>query len=612
MKAFLFYLLCLPLLLPAQSLTYERALSDGITRYEALDYEDAIKKFEAAKLLAKSTAKKTEISDWLDKAKDARLNALKYQLAVADSLRRVTDSALAVANLVLDQMYFYKGKFGLTLKSIRPEGYNPIYRYGFIDRNGNEVIPFEFEEATPFSTRDGFARVRIDGQKCLLDTAGKTYILAEGVEDLKAETEALDLHGTLPDRLPDNLGDFQNLKVILAYWDDPRVEEQLILYDHRQLIKSLPPSIGQLRKLHTLDLSNNQLISLPPEFVALENLKLLNLDGSHLSGLPEGFGQLQHLSYLNLRGSTFQTFPLEILQLTQLRSLFMGGLTRPNGNLFFAQEGSLVIPPAIGNLRNLQILDLYNTGISQLPVEIRHLTQLHTLNLGGNNLKQLPFEIGELKRLASLNLEQNRLTSLPTSVSALTSLSRLDLSWNDIQVLPAELHFSPAISNLNLRGNTRLDYPSLFQTLIHWPGKLRLTSSSYEWFFIEVYRGTGLLVSADAPMVKLPDMIAEMKNVEILEIKGYEIAHIPPLISELTQLRHLILHYNQLITLPEEIGQLTLLQRLDLSGNHLATLPKEIGQLSQLQELFLDSNPISPEEIQKIKALLPNCTIYHD
>ncbi|MFK7922813.1 MAG: WG repeat-containing protein, partial [Bacteroidia bacterium] len=113
-----------------------------------------------------------------DKQKRSAQQAQKTaQAAQQESLqeKQRADSSLSVANRVLDQMYFYEEKFGLTLKNIAQERETPKYRYGYIDRQGKEVIAFEYEEATPFSHMDGFARVQIDKQKYLLDTAGVIY-----------------------------------------------------------------------------------------------------------------------------------------------------------------------------------------------------------------------------------------------------------------------------------------------------------------------------------------------------------------------------------------------------------------------------------------------------
>jgi len=45
------------------------------------------------------------------------------------------------------------------------------YKYGYIDINGNEVIPCQYETATPF--KDGYAIVTVGSRKLFIDTAGQ-------------------------------------------------------------------------------------------------------------------------------------------------------------------------------------------------------------------------------------------------------------------------------------------------------------------------------------------------------------------------------------------------------------------------------------------------------
>jgi Leucine-rich repeat (LRR) protein len=50
--------------------------------------------------------------------------------------------------------------------------------------------------------------------------------------------------------------------------------------------------------------------------------------------------------------------------------------------------------------------------------------------------------------------------------------------------------------------------------------------------------------------------------------------------------------------------------KLDLSRNQLKTLPEEMAEMKNLQYLYLGENPISDEEEENIKELLPECHIY--
>ncbi|WP_025177421.1 leucine-rich repeat domain-containing protein, partial [Leptospira interrogans] len=58
-----------------------------------------------------------------------------------------------------------------------------------------------------------------------------------------------------------------------------------------------------------------------------------------------------------------------------------------------------------------------------------------------------------------------------------------------------------------------------------------------------------------------------------------------------------------------EIGRLQSLTELHLQHNQIATLPDEIIQLQNLRKLTLYENPIPPQELDKIRKLLPNCEI---
>ncbi len=63
------------------------------------------------------------------------------------------------------------------------------------------------------------------------------------------------------------------------------------------------------------------------------------------------------------------------------------------------------------------------------------------------------------------------------------------------------------------------------------------------------------------------------------------------------------------IKLTKYIGLFTGLHLLYLNKNQLRSLPKEIGNLTNLEWLDLDNNPISENEKNRIKTLLPNTNI---
>ncbi len=161
--------------------------------------------------------------------------------------------------------------------------------------------------------------------------------------------------------------------------------ERLILW-RNQLAGSIPPEIGNLTSLTSLELGRNALSgSIPPELGNLTSLTSLSLGGNRLVG----------------------SIPPEIGNLTGLTSLNLGD----NG-----LGGS--IPPEIGNLTNLASLYLSrNRLMGLIPPEIGNLTSLTSLGLEGNALSgSIPPELGRLLRLRYLWLAWNDLTgAIPRS-----------------------------------------------------------------------------------------------------------------------------------------------------------------------------------------------------
>ena len=290
--------------------SYERAITAKKDQINAL-IKKAFQQIEAEKRSAQQAQKEAERAREqaeIEKAKaiEAEQEAQTQKERAERALLRVetekirADSSLALANQVLDQMYFYNDKFGLTFKKVDSvaQFFEDNYRYGYIDRNGKTVIPFEFEEASAFSSFDGFARVSKGQKKYLLDTAGELYLVAESLEELGPETEALDLHKVPLKSLPNNIGDFTRLKV-------------LILPNAFQIpgLKSLPKSIGKLTQLKYLNLVGNSLTDLPKSFGQLQDLQRLALQHNAFTEVPPALGELKSLSLVDLRHNQITELP---------------------------------------------------------------------------------------------------------------------------------------------------------------------------------------------------------------------------------------------------------------------------------------------------------------
>ena len=114
------------------------------------------------------------------------------------------------------------------------------------------------------------------------------------------------------------------------------------------------------------------------------------------------------------------------------------------------------IPPDIGRLTMLELLELNNNSllVGPIPPELGNLTMLLLLN--GNNLSgPIPPELGNLTMLTVLTLDNNNLSGpIPPELGNLTTLSVLDLDNNNLSgAIPPELGDMRGLGRLGLQAN---------------------------------------------------------------------------------------------------------------------------------------------------------------
>jgi hypothetical protein len=108
------------------------------------------------------------------------------------------------------------------------------------------------------------------------------------------------------------------------------------------------------------------------------------------------------------------------------------------------------LPGSIGDLRNLEILYLYENQLTSLPERIGNLKNLQTLYLENNQLTRLPERIGDLTDLEILHLGDNpRLSGpLPETFRALLSLNRFSF-WDTNLCVPDTDAFEEWLGNID-------------------------------------------------------------------------------------------------------------------------------------------------------------------
>ena len=250
---------------------------------------------------------------------------------------------------------------------------------------------------------------------------------------------------------------------LLAVIEKAKQSGQKSLYLSHQWIEELPPEVGQLTNLTSLDLYNNRLTTLLESIGQLTNLAFLNLTSNRLTMLPEAIGQLTNLTSFNLRNNQLTALPEAIAQLTNLTFLKL------NNNQL------TTLPEAIAQLTNLTSLDLSNNQLTTLPEAIVQLTNLTSLDLSNNQLTTLPEAIVQLINLTSLDLSNNQLTTLPEAIGKLSKLEILELGYNQLELLPESIG---EIQHLRELKATKNKLTSLPTSLINLARLSLLTISS--------------------------------------------------------------------------------------------------------------------------------------
>ncbi|MFX0091261.1 MAG: COR domain-containing protein [Candidatus Hodarchaeota archaeon] len=203
-------------------------------------------------------------------------------------------------------------------------------------------------------------------------------------------------------------------------------------------VKTIPDSIGKLKKLKWLILSNTALTTLPDAVSQLTNLKYLNLSRSKLTTLPDSVGQLTNLRKLYLAGTKLTTLPDSVGQLTNLEELSL------------AETRLKTLPDSLGQLTQLRVLFLSRTELTTLPDFLGQLTNLTRLYLSEMELTTLPDSLKQLIQLERLDLERTELTMLPNWLGQLVNLERLDLSGVELTALPESLSQLEKLEELKL------------------------------------------------------------------------------------------------------------------------------------------------------------------
>nr|XP_054771697.1 DISP complex protein LRCH3-like [Lytechinus pictus] len=131
------------------------------------------------------------------------------------------------------------------------------------------------------------------------------------------------------------------------------------------------------------------------------------------------------LSYLNLSRNQLSVLPMQICD------LFLEVLILSNNKL-------VSLPPEIGKLRTLMLLDASCNELDNLPNEIGEMSGLKELNIRRNHLVTLPDEISKLK-LVKLDISCNKIQTIPPCFRSMKTLDTFEVDHNPLTNPPAQV-----------------------------------------------------------------------------------------------------------------------------------------------------------------------------
>ena len=116
---------------------------------------------------------------------------------------------------------------------------------------------------------------------------------------------------------------------------------------------------------------------------------------------------------------------------------------------------------------------------------------------------------------------------------------------------------------------------------------------------------TAIALKLNGQAVDELDRIAELTELEVLQLRNCGLKEIPAGIEKLQKLKLLILSDNHIASLPDRIAELSSLEYLYLENNEVTEIPEALSKLPNLKALYLKGNRIAavPDSLRRIGSL---------
>jgi Leucine-rich repeat (LRR) protein len=426
----------------------------------------------------------------------------------------------------------------------------------------------------------------------------------------------------------------------------------------------IPESIGNLRNLTRLDLSNCQLNGSIPPFAQWSMIQSIDLSGNNLIGtLPsDGYHALRNLTSIDLSNNSISgLIPASLFSHPSLESLDLSQNNFTRNLILYPNISSSLasihlsnnklqgpIPKLLSELVGTYFLDLSSNNFTTVDLSfIKNYKELDYLSLSYNklsvveedsnhsypdpfirelrlascNLSYVPKFLMHQRRIYDLDLSNNNIGGhVPDWIWGIGQSLKLNLSHNLFTSIDTNLSNS-SIFDLDLNSNMiegPIPLPPLGVYLLDYSNNY-FNASITPKFWSGINSVVSLSLSHNNLIGEISNLICNATYVGVLDLSFNNFTGlIPPcLLGHNTSLEILNLRGNNLHgSLPQDISDKCALQIMDLNNNKLeGKMPMSLVNCHMLQVLDLGNNLIVdtyPEwlgvlPLLKVLVLKSNC-----
>ncbi|XP_030517334.2 LOW QUALITY PROTEIN: receptor like protein 21-like [Rhodamnia argentea] len=387
----------------------------------------------------------------------------------------------------------------------------------------------------------------------------------------------------------------------------------------------IPSSMGNMKLLFSLDLSNNGFTGEIPETLAKDCTSLISvvLSGNNLQGqmLPR-YSNLRKLNFLFLDSNNFTgDISLGILNSSSLLVLdvrnnslsgtipnWIGDIPRLRGLLISSNSLGGPLPLSLCNLNYLVHLDLSGSNIGPNIPPCANVTVMRFLHLTNNSLTgHFPEFLSRASSTVTLDLRHNALSGkVPSWIGSLRNLKVLLLQGNNFEgSIPLDLCLLKNMSILDLsKNNLSGQIPSCLKDLTFGYDGISADSFDTSGYWVKPvdpygYKGrfSTFFRYSEYGRSAYTDGLEEVNFMTKSRLESYK-GYILQLMSGMDLSQNNFTGF-----IPPEVGYLSELLALNLSHNHLTgPIPETFANLKNVESLDLSYNsligPIPPQLIE--------------